>query len=95
MIFGRVAGTVVSTERCDGIKGAKYLLVELCSHRAEGRDNYLVVLDTMGAGSGEMVIISQGSSARQTEISNKKPVDAIVAGIVDLIEEQGEIVYRK
>jgi len=49
----------------------------------------------MGAGSGEMVIISQGSSARQTEISDKKPVDAIVAGIVDLIDEQGEIVYRK
>ena len=83
------------SERSDGIKGAKYLLVELCSHKAEGRGDYLVALDAMGAGSGEMVIISQRSSARQTQISNKKPIDPIVSGIVDLIEEQGEIVYRK
>ena len=95
MIFATVAGTVVSTRRSDSITGAKYLLVEQCTHRGEPRGEFLVALDELGAGPGEMVLVSQGSSARQTPASDKKPIDAVVAGLVDLVEERGEIVYRK
>jgi len=95
MIFAEVVGTVVATRRVDAISGAKYLLVEQCSHRGEPRGRYNVALDVVDAGVGELVMISQGSSCRQTEVSDRKPVDALICGIVDLVDEQGEVVFRK
>jgi microcompartment protein CcmK/EutM len=95
MIFAQVVGTVVATRREDGIRGAKYLLVEQCSHHGESRGRYHVALDVVDAGVGEMVMIAQGSSCRQTSLSDRKPVDALICGIVDLVDEQGKIVYRK
>ncbi|HPN83277.1 MAG TPA: EutN/CcmL family microcompartment protein [Spirochaetota bacterium] len=95
MIFGIVAGTVVSDTRCDTLPPAKYLLVQGCDHSGKTKDDYLVALDDIGAGPGEMVLISQGSSALQTEITSKKPIDAVIVGIVDLIDEHGSIAYSK
>jgi microcompartment protein CcmK/EutM len=95
MIFARVAGTVVATRRSDGVAGAKFLLVELCDQRGRGRKDYLVALDGVGAGVGELVMVAQGPSARQTPMSDKKPVDALISGIVDLVDEGGEVVFRK
>lgn len=95
MIFGQVAGTVVATQRGDTMLGARHLLVRRCSHTGKPGSDYLVVLDALGAGPGETVLVSQGSSARQTTLSDKQPVDAVVVGLVDLVEERGEIVYRK
>ena len=89
MIFGKVAGTVVSTRKSDSITGTKYLLVRLCSQDEKLSNSYLVVLDLVGAGIGEMVIVSQGSSARQSELTYQKPIDAVIVGIVDLVEEKG------
>jgi len=95
MIFGRIAGTVVSTLREDGVEGGRYLLVELCSHTGEPKGKYMVALDQHSAGPGEMVIITQGSSCRQTEQTYQKAIDALIMGIVDLVEEDGRTVYRK
>ena len=95
MIFAKVVGTVVATRRADAISGAKYLLVEQCGHRCEPRGRYHVALDVVDAGVGELVMISQGSSCRQTEISDRKPVDALMGGLVELVDEQGEVVFRK
>jgi microcompartment protein CcmK/EutM len=49
----------------------------------------------VGAGTGEVVIIAQGSSSRQTEMTYQKPIDAVIAGIIDLVEENGKIIFRK
>ena len=95
MIFGKVTGTVVSTLKSDSITGTKYLLVQLCDQREKLKDGYIVALDLVGAGPGEMVIIAQGSSARQTDMTYQKPIDAVIAGIVDLVEMDGVTVYRK
>ncbi len=95
MIFARVAGTIVATRRSDNLPGAKYLLVELCDQRGRGRKDYLVALDGIGAGAGELVMVTQGPSARQIAFSDKKPVDALISGIVDLVDENGEVVFRK
>jgi microcompartment protein CcmK/EutM len=61
MIFGRVAGSVVSTRKQDGISGTKYLLVHLCNQHGSAIEGYLVALDLVGAGTGEVVIVAQGS----------------------------------
>jgi len=95
MIFGKVIGTVVSTQIDEGIRGRKCLLVQVCNHQGKVSNNYLVAIDLVSAGIGEMVLISQGSSARQTEITDKKPVDCVIVGIVDLVEEKNKIIYRK
>jgi len=95
MIFGRVVGTVVSTKNSQDIGGAKYLLVRVCSPCGEPREGYLVALDLVGSGAGETVVIAQGSSSRQTDATYQKPVDAVIAGIVDMVEEDGSVVFRK
>jgi microcompartment protein CcmK/EutM len=95
MFLGMVTGTVVSTKKNDGIRGTTYLLVAQCSPQGTLKPNPLVALDVVGAGTGELVIVAQGSSARQTETTKEKPIDAVIVGIVDLIEQNGSVVYRK
>lgn len=95
MILGKVVGTVVSTRKTDGVAGGRYFLVCPCDTRGRVKKDYLVALDLVGCGVGEVVLISQGSSARQAEISHQKAVDCVVVGIVDLVEENGQVVFRK
>jgi len=95
MIFGKIVGTVVSTQIDEGIKRKKCLLAQTCNHQGETDGNYLVAVDLVGAGVEEVVIISQGSSARQTEITHQKPVDCVIVGIVDMVEERNKIVFKK
>ena len=95
MIFAKIVGTVVSTQMDEGIKGKKCLLVQTCNHQGETDGHYLVAVDLVGAGVEEIVIISQGSSARQTEITHQKPVDCVIVGIVDMVEERNKIVFKK
>jgi len=95
MILGMVVGTVVSERRADQIEAARYLLIDQCDQHGSGKNDILVALDLIGAGYGEMVILSQGSAARQTKITDNRPMDAIIVGIVDLIDEQGNVVYQK
>ena len=95
MILGMVVGTVVSERRGDQIDAPRYLLVEQCDQTGTGQNDFLVAIDMIGANSGELVMIGQGSAARQTEITYDRPIDAVIVGIVDLIDEQGKEVYRK
>jgi microcompartment protein CcmK/EutM len=95
MILGIVVGTVVSTRRADGIEAARYLLVEQCDQQGTRKHDFLVALDLIGARYGEVVLLCQGSPARQTMITDNRPIDALIAGIVDLIDEKGTVVYQK
>jgi microcompartment protein CcmK/EutM len=95
LILARVAGTVVATRRSDGVAGARFLLVELCSDGGVPRGEHLVAIDDVGAGPGELVMVSQGPSARQTTRTHQKAVDALVSGIVDEVEVGGRITYDK
>ena len=95
MIFGKIVGTVVSAQIDEGMKGKKCLLVQTCNHKGEVDGNYLVAVDLVGAGVEEVVLISQGSSARQTEVTHQKPVDCVIVGIVDMVEEHNKIVFKK
>jgi len=95
MILARVAGTVVCSSRKDGVRGPTFLLVRQCSTRGEAKGEWTVALDGVGAGAGEVVIVSQGPSARQTQATHQKPIDALVCGIVDLVDERGATVFRK
>ncbi|GAK50439.1 ethanolamine utilization protein EutN/carboxysome structural protein Ccml [Candidatus Moduliflexus flocculans] len=95
MNLGLVAGTVVSNRRADGISAPTYLLIEQCDQQGKGKHDYLVALDLVGAGRGEVVLLGQGSSARQTTVTDNRPMDAVVIAIVDTIDEHGTTVYQK
>ena len=95
MILGTVVGTVVAEKRADRIEAAKYLLIDQCKQHGTGKNSFLVALDMIGAGPGEMVLLSQGSAARQTALTDNRPMDTIIVGIVDCIDEQGTVVYKK
>lgn len=95
MILGKVVGTVVSSTKNDGLSGARYLLVDKCSQQGSKKGDYLVAFDLVGAGNDELVMVSEGSSARETETTINKPLDAVIVGIVDSIEENETVVYKR
>lgn len=95
MILGKVVGTVVSSSTNVKIEGARYLLVEKCNQQGMKKGDFLVALDLIGAGYDELVMISESTSARETPTTINKPIDAIVVGIIDWIDENETIVYKK
>lgn len=95
MILGKVVGTVVSISKNDGIKGTRYLLIDKTNQQGEKKGDYIVALDLIGAGNDELVMISESTSARETQTTLNKPIDAIIVGIIDMIDENEKIVYQK
>ena len=95
MILGKVVGTVVSSKQNIKIDGAKFLLVDQCNQKGDVKGDFLVALDLVGAGNNEMVMVSQSTPARETLITKNKAVDAVIVGIIDVIDENGKVVYKK
>ncbi|RCW71929.1 EutN/CcmL family microcompartment protein [Saliterribacillus persicus] len=79
MIIGKVVNRVVATRKYDEIQGYKLLIIE---PYYEEDKKFFVAADTIGAGVGELVLVSFGSSV-QTALTRKAPIDALVVGIVD------------
>jgi microcompartment protein CcmK/EutM len=95
MILGKVVGTIVSSTINDGIKGSRYLLVEKTDQYGKKKGDYLVALDIIGVANDELVMVTEGSPSRETPQTISKPVDALIVGIVDSIDENDIIVYQK
>jgi len=96
MQLARVAGTVVSTRKEQRIEGIKFLLLEkIDAATMEGKAEYVVAMDSVGAGSGEVVFYASGSSSRMTAVTEGRPSDAAIIAIVDAIDLGGDTVYRK
>ena len=87
MILGRVTGNVVSTIHHPIVDGRKLLLAERLDHEGKPTGGYLIALDVIGAGRGEVVLLlDEGSGARQILDDASAPVRSIVVGIVDELE---------
>jgi microcompartment protein CcmK/EutM len=96
MQLARVTGTVVSTRKEQRIEGIKFLLLEkIDAATMEGKKDYVVAMDSVGAGIGEVVFYASGSSSRMTTVTDGKPSDAAIIAIVDSIDVKGELVYQK
>jgi len=83
MKLGRVCGTVVCTRKDERLAGLKLLIVEELTIEAKPTGAFVVAVDAVGAGAAETVLLVAGSSARLTERTLNKPVDAAIAAIVD------------
>ena len=95
MNLGKVVGTVVSTRKEPVLDGIRFLLVRLVDTDGQETSSFVVAADAMGAGPGEMVLTAAGSSARQTTLTDKKPVDNVIMAIVDTWEVDGKTKYTK
>ncbi len=89
-----VIGTVVASQKVAQLKGYKLLLVAEPGSPNSGAP-VIVAIDTVGAGEGERVIVVRGSSARAAAGLADVPVDAVVVGIVDQIEQDGRMTFDK
>lgn len=82
MIIAKVTGSVVSTRKMDSLVGNKFMVVEPLSGMRNGGEK-IVAVDNIGAGIGEYVLVTTGSSARVGQIQSDSPVDAAIVGIID------------
>ena len=95
MELARIEGQIVSTAKSERLLGYKLLLLNLINPDMKPTNNYVVAVDAVGAGEGEIVIVCRGSSARQAEKLTNVPTDASIIGIVDSVTFKGATVFEK
>jgi len=101
MMIAKVTGSLVSTQKVASMVGHKLLVVDPCRLDPQTRGSLvttgrsLAAVDTVGAGQGELVLITQGSSARLTPETKSLPVDTVIIGIVDTVHVDHVCVYHK
>jgi ethanolamine utilization protein EutN len=100
MFLARVEGAVVATKKDPALNGRKLLLLrpQLVDEKDPARFragvNTIIAVDSVGAGVGEMVLFCQGSSARLAPSLKEAPVDAVIIGIVDVVDVLGKQIYN-
>ena len=95
MLIGKVVGTVVATRKEPELEGLRLLMVRGMDPEGKPTSTFVVAIDAVGAGVGEVVLYASGSSARQTKVTKDRPVDATIMAIVDEIEVGGALKYVK
>lgn len=86
MIFAKVVGTVVSTQKDENLNGKKLLLCKEVDCEGNPLNSYHVAVDAVQAGEGSFVLLSYGSSARMTAATKNAPIDAVIMAIVDDVQ---------
>lgn len=95
MLIARVVGDVVSTMKDEKLSGRKLLIIREVSVENELVGKPIVAVDTVDAGVDDVVLVAQGSSARQTSSTKDTPTDAVIMAIVDSVELEGKVTFRK
>jgi len=101
MFVAKVTGSVVSTQKVKTMVGQKLMVVE--PYRLDDKERKklvttgrtFVAVDTIGAGEGDFVLITQGSSARLTPETKSLPIDTVIIGIVDTVHVDNGCVFRR
>jgi len=100
MFIAKVKGNVVTTQKVHAMSGRKLLIIEPVRVQ-EGKDQLnptgqcFVAVDSLGAGTDDLVLVTQGSSARMTETTSDAPIDCVVIGIIDTVNALGRRIYSK
>ena len=95
MLIARVIGTTISTIKDEKLQGRKLLIVQQTDEFGKPGGKPYVAIDSVNAGSGDLVLTASGSSARQTNITKDTPVDAVIMAVIDSLEVGGEVTFRK
>jgi microcompartment protein CcmK/EutM len=95
MLIAKVVGSAVATIKDKNLTGVKLLIVREADINGQPTGKPLVAIDTVNAGQADLVLIAAGSSARQTEFTKDRPVDAVIMAVLDSLEVDGKVTYRK
>jgi ethanolamine utilization protein EutN len=101
MFVAKVTGSLVSTQKADSLVGYKLMVVEPYRLESEKRESLattgrtFIAVDLLGAGQGDFVLITQGSSARLTPETKNMPIDTVIVGIVDKVHIDSLCVYSR
>ena len=97
MFIAKVIGNVIATQKNEKFRGMKLLLIQPYISK-DGKlqisGSSVVAVDSVGAGVGECVLLTQGSSARLTPTTKDAPIDAVIVGIVDAVEVEGKVLEK-
>ncbi len=86
MFMGKVVGTVWATRKDEELVGMKFQIVKHVGLDYKVKDTFVVAVDTVQAGVGDIVLVCSGSSARLTAQTKNKPVDAVIMAVVDTLD---------
>jgi ethanolamine utilization protein EutN len=101
MFLAKVTGSLVATQKVEAMRGYKLMVVEPYRLEPKGRKSLettgrtFIAVDTLGAGEGEFVLITQGSSARMTPETKTLPIDTVIVGIVDRVQVDQQCVFNR
>jgi microcompartment protein CcmK/EutM len=95
MLIARVIGSAVATIKDEKLVGRKLLIVRQTDEKGEEIGKPFVAIDSVNAGTGELVLTAAGSSARQTTQTKDTPVDAVIMAVIDSLEVDGKVTFRK
>lgn len=95
MIIAQVVGAAVASIKLDALQASKLLLVQQADAEGNVVGPAFLAVDLVGAGEDELVVVSQGSSARMAIGSDRSPADAAIIGILDSVRYRGEQVFTK
>jgi microcompartment protein CcmK/EutM len=95
MRIALVIGSTISTIKDEVIRGRKLLIVRNADTAGKVTGEPYIAVDTVSAGTGDLVIVTDGSSARFTKQTTDTPVDSVIVGVIDSLELSGKVTYRK
>ncbi len=95
MRIARVIGETIATIKSDRVRGSKLLICRQTDQTGEVIGKSYVAVDLVDAGVDDLVLTGHGSSARQTYQTKECPVDAVIMAVIDHLEVDGEVVFRK
>ena len=95
MQIARVIGTTVATIKDEKLVGRKLMIVREADEHGNPVGKPYVAIDTVDAGTGDLVLVAAGSSARQTTVTKDRPVDAVIMAIIDTLEVEGTVTFQK
>jgi microcompartment protein CcmK/EutM len=95
MLIAKVIGTTVSTIKDEKLTGRKLLILRQADETGTPFGKPYVAVDTLDAGIGDLVLTAHGSSGRMTDLTQNRPVDAVIMAVIDHLEVGGKVVYRK
>jgi microcompartment protein CcmK/EutM len=95
MIIAKIMGTAVASVKHDALRSTKILVACPADIKGDVTGDPFLAVDLVGSGEGELVIISQGSSARLATNYKNSPVDAAIVGILDSLQYEGQTKFRK
>lgn len=101
MFVAKVVGSLVSTQKVATLVGHKLMIVEPYRLEPQARQSLtttgrtFVAVDLLGAGEGDFVLVTQGSSARLTPETKNMPLDTVIVGIVDKVQVEAACVYSR